>query len=178
MARLNVEDTIDYERELVFETFRDNLEDLVEYLPDIEDIEVESREEVDEETVKLVNKWSAEEEDIPSLAKKFIEPEMLQWTDYATWRQDEWVCDWQIEVGFLQDAISCEGQNRYLSEDGTTKIHIDGDLEVDASEIPGVPSLVANKVGSAVENFVTKLIEPNLSDVNRGVERYLDGQTQ
>ncbi len=178
MARLNVEDTIAYDRELVFETFRDHLVELIDYLPNIEDIEVESRERVDENTVEIVNRWSAEEKDIPALAKKFIEPEMLQWIDYATWREDQWVCEWNMEVGFLQDAITCRGQNRYLAEDGTTRIHIDGDLEVDANQIPGVPRLVANKVGSAVEKFVVRLIEPNLRDVNRGLEQYLDRQEE
>ena len=176
MARLNVEDTVDFPREKVFETFRDNLVDLLEYLPDIKDIEVQDREEVDEDTIKVVNLWKAKEEDVPTMARKFIKPEMLQWTDYATWRKDEWVCDWEMEVGFLKDAITCKGQNRYIEEDGATKIQIDGDLEVDATQIPGVPRLVASKVGSAVENFVVKLIEPNLTDVNRGLERYLERQ--
>ena len=176
MARLNVDDRVDYPREQVFETFRDHLVELIDYLPNIENIEVESREQIDEETVEVVNIWSAEEKDIPAMARKFIKPEMLQWTDYATWRKDEWVCDWEMEVGFLQDAITCKGQNRYIEENGSTKIQIDGDLEVDATQIPGVPRLVASKVGSAVENFVVKLIEPNLTDVNRGLERYLEQQ--
>jgi hypothetical protein len=82
-----------------------------------------------------------------------------------------------MEVGFLEDAIDCTGETRYLKngEDSTT-IEIRGDLQVDASEIPGVPSLVAGKVGDAVENFVVKLIEPNLTDVNRGLEKYLQSK--
>ena len=178
MARMNVEDRIDYPREKVFETFRDNLVDLLEYLPDIQDIEVKDREEVDEDTVKVVNLWKAREEEVPKMARKFIKPEILQWTDYATWKQDEWVCEWEMEVGFLKEAITCKGQNRYLEAgDGSTKIHIDGDLEVDASEIPGVPRLVAGKVGSVIEDFVVKMIEPNLTDVNRGLEKYLDKES-
>lgn len=177
MARLNVEDEIHFDREKVFTTFRDELVEFVDYLPNIESIDVESYERTDEDTVEVVNIWEATEKDVPALARKFIEPEMLRWTDYATWQEDDWVCDWEMEVGFLKDAITCTGQTRYLDAgDGTTKIHIDGDLEVDASQIPGVPKLVANKVGNAVERFVVKLIEPNLTDVNRGLEKYLDSQ--
>jgi hypothetical protein len=176
MARLNVDDTIDYEREKVFETFRDDLEELQQFLPNIVNIEQERYERKDDDTIEVVRRWTAEEKDVPTMARKFIKPEMLQWTDYAIWKEDEWVCDWEMEVGFLQDAISCKGQNRYIDEDGSTRIVIDGDLEVDATQIPGVPRLVASKVGSAVESFVVKLIEPNLTDVNRGLERYLDSQ--
>jgi len=177
MARLNVENEVGFERRKVFETFREDLVELIDYLPNIEHIEQKSYERVDEDTIEVVNIWEAAEKDVPSLARRFVEPEMLQWTDNATWREDDWVCDWEMEVNFLEDAIDCKGQTRYLeADDGTTKIHIDGDLEVDASEIPGVPRLVANKVGNAVENFVVKLIEPNLSDVNQGLQDYLETQ--
>lgn len=176
MARLNVDDEIAHDRETVYTTFRDHLTDLVQYLPDIESIEQKSREDVDEDTVEIVNVWEAGQEEVPALARKFIKPEMLKWHDYATWHQDRWVCEWRMEVGFLQDAITCTGENRYYEENGHTKIEIDGELKVDANEIPGVPSLVASKVGNAVENFVVKLIEPNLTDVNRGIERYLADQ--
>lgn len=177
MARLNIEDEVGFERRKVFETFRDDLLEFLDYLPNIENIEVQSYERVDEDTVEIVNLWEAAEKDVPAMARRFVDSEMLKWTDYATWREDEWVCDWEMEVNFLADAIDCTGQTRYLeADDGTTTIQIDGDLEVDASEIPGVPRLVANKVGDTVENFVVKLIEPNLSDVNRGLERYLEAQ--
>jgi len=177
MARLNIEDEVDFERREVFETFREELVELIDFLPNIEKIERTSYERVDEDTVEIVNIWEATEKDVPSMARKFVDSEMLQWTDYATWREDEWVCEWEMEVKFLADAIDCSGQTRYLEGgEGTTKIHIDGDLEVDANEIPGVPRLVAGKVGDTVENFVVKLIEPNLSDVNRGLERYIESK--
>ncbi len=177
MTNISVEDTIHYDRETVFATFRDNLTDLLDYLPDIEDIEVESRERVDDDTLEIVNLWKASEREVPSLAKKFIKPEMLQWHDHATWHEDDWTCDWRMEVGFLEEAIECHGTNRYVEVgDDEMRIEIEGTLDVDASEIPGVPGLVAGKVSDTVESFVLKVIEPNLTDVNRGLERYLDDQ--
>ena len=179
MAKLQTNDTIDFPREEVFTTFRDELLEFVDDLADIEAIEVKSRERVDDNTVEIVNLWEARDTEVPTMARKFIKPEMLQWHDYATWKQDEWVCEWRMEVGFLEDAIDCTGETRYLENgDQSTRIQIRGDLDVDASQIPGVPSLVAGKVGDAVENFVVKLIEPNLSDVNRGLEKYLESKTE
>ncbi|MFW5966842.1 MAG: DUF2505 family protein [Persicimonas sp.] len=176
MAGINVNDTIDHPRELVFTTFRDDLDDLDEFLPDIKSITTESREERDEDTTHVVRIWKARDEEIPSLAKKFIKPEMLQWTDRATWNEDEWTCEWEIEVGFLSDAITSKGVNHYHDRDGSTEIVIEGTLEVDAKKIPGVPGMLAGRVGKAVENFVVKMITPNLKDVNRGLERYLAAQ--
>ena len=177
MADINITDEVAFERERVFTTFRDELTELIPHLPDIKDITVEDRKEVDDNTVKVVNLWEAHPEEVPRVARSFIKPEMLKWTDYATWRRDAWECDWNMEVGFLTDAVTCEGTTRYLKKgDDNTEIAIDGKLEVDAREIPGVPRLGAGKIGSVVENFVVKLITPNLTKVNRGLEQYLNDE--
>lgn len=175
MADIDIKDTVAHDRETVFSTFRDELTELIPHLPDVKDIEVKDREDVDDSTVKVTNLWKAEPEEIPRLARSFIKPEMLKWTDYATWRQDDWECDWVMEVGFLSDAVTCEGTTRYVDKgDGETEVIIKGKLEVDAAQIPGVPRFGAGKIGSAVENFVVRLITPNLTNVNRGLESYLE----
>ena len=176
MANIHTEDLINHDRELVYTTFREDLKELLPHLPDIEDIEVKSYDRVDDDTVEIVNVWSAKEEEIPKLAQRFIDPDMLQWTDHATWHDDRYECDWRMEVNFLKDAIDAQGTNQFVEKGDKARIIIDGEIEVDASEIPGVPSLMAGKVGDIIENFVVKLIEPNLSDVNRGLEKYLDVQ--
>jgi hypothetical protein len=172
MARIDIKDTIVYDRDTVYETFRDKLLELQPYLPDIEEIIQESYER-DGDDVHIVNIWKAADEEVPAIASKFIKPEMLQWTDRATWHDDAKACDWDMEVGFLQEAISCDGTTYYREKGDGTEVHITGDLRVDASKIPGVPRLLAKKVGGAVEKFVVKMITPNLTEVNRGMEKYL-----
>lgn len=177
MAKINITDRVAYDRETVFKTFRDDLVALIPHLPDIKDIDVKERETVDDSTLKVINLWKAEAEEIPRLARSFIKPDMLEWTDYATWREDAWACDWRMEVGFLSDAVTCEGTTAYREAGSeATEVTIDGILEVDAKKIPGVPRLGAGKIGKVIEGFVVKLITPNLTQVNRGMERYLDGQ--
>lgn len=172
MARIDITDTIAYDRDTVYEVFRDKMGELKPYLPTVKDIIVESYED-DGDTTHIVNTWIAADEDIPSVAQKFIKPEMLQWTDTATWHNDDHSVDWDMEVGFLQEAISCSGTTYYREKGDKTEVNITGDLRVDASKIPGVPRLIAGKVGSAIESFVVKMITPNLTEVNRGAEKYL-----
>lgn len=175
MASIEITDEVAYDRQTVFETFRDELVELVPHLPDVKEITVKSREQVDDDTVEVVNLWNAEAEDVPKLARSFIKPEMLEWTDYATWREDDYKCDWEMEVGFLPEAVTCEGTTTYREKgDEHTEIAIDGTLTVDAKQIPGVPRFGAGKIGDVVENFVVKLITPNLTNVNRGLEKYLE----
>lgn len=173
MARIDIRDHIKFDRKTVYETFRDKLAELQPYLPTVKSIEVESYDRLDETMVKIVNIWTAAEEDIPALAQKFIKPEMLKWTDRATWFDDQHMCNWDMEVGFLKEAISCSGTTRYTAKGDGTEVHIEGNLRVDASKIPGVPRLVSGKVSEVVEGFVIKMITPNLKEVNRGCERYL-----
>ncbi|MBA2665366.1 MAG: hypothetical protein H0U74_23965 [Bradymonadaceae bacterium] len=173
MAKINIKDAVAHDRTLVYETFRDNLKELVPYLPNIESITVEKRDQANENTVKVVNLWKAKGEEVPAMAQAFIKPEMLQWHDHATWHDDSHSCEWVMQVGFLREAISCKGTTTYLDKGGKTEIVMDGELKVDASKIPGVPRIVAGRVGDAVEKFVVRLITPNLTQVNRGVEQYL-----
>ncbi len=174
MAAIDIKDEVAHSREKVFMTFRDELTELLPHLPDVKDIEVKDRNQVDEDTVEVVNLWKAEAEEIPRIARPFIKPEMLEWTDTATWRQDSWKCDWVIEVGFLSDAVTCKGTTSYLAKgEDKTEVQITGSLEVDARQIPGVPRLGAGKIGNVIEGFVVRLITPNLTNINRGLERYL-----
>ena len=172
MARIDITDSIEYDRETVYEVFRDKMGEVKQYLPTVKDIVQESCER-DGDTVHIVNLWIAADEDIPAIAQKFIKPEMLQWIDTATWHDDEHSVDWDMEVGFMSEAISCSGTTYYRTNGDYTEVNITGDLRVDAKKIPGVPRLLAGKVGSAVEAFVVKMITPNLKEANRGVEKYL-----
>jgi len=173
MAKIDIRDSIEFPRDTVYPTFRDHLVALKPYLPTVKDI-VQKSYERDGDTVHIVNIWYGADEEIPAIASKFIKPEMLCWTDRATWHDDAQSCDWDMEVGFLKEAISCSGTTYYREKGDRTEVNITGELRVDAAKIPGVPRLVAGKVGDAVEKFVVRMITPNLKEVNRGAEKYLD----
>lgn len=173
MATLDIKDEIAYPLETVYPAFRDELKEVAPYLPNIDKIIVQSTERIDDDTLKVVNLWKASDGDIPTLAQGFIKPDMLQWTDYATWHDDKLYCDWEMEVGFLPNAVKCKGKTTYTKKGDRTEVHILGELVVDAKQIPGVPRLMAGKVGSVVEGFVVKMITPNLKATNRAMEKHL-----
>lgn len=167
-------DRIEYPIDRVFSSQRDDLPKLAEFLPSIDSIEVQSREE-DKGVVQLVNIWTAAKTDIPRLIRPFIKRSMLKWVDRAVWYEDEHVCRWEIELGFLKDAILARGENRMEAvEGGQTDVTIAGDITVDAKKIPGVPKFVSKIVGSAVESFVVRMVTPNLKKTNDSVRSYLE----
>lgn len=160
----------------VFRAYRDNLPELVEYLPNVKSIEVESRTE-DGSVVKLVNVWHAGG-DIPVSIRKFLGENMLSWHDYATWDEAGWTCHWTIETHSFREAVQCTGENRFVELDGDrTRLEIKGDLRIDLKKVRGVPSMVAGSLGRTVEQFLVKQITANLGDVSDGLSRYLGARS-
>ncbi len=58
-------------------------------------------------------------------------------------------------------------------DEKNTEVILEGTISIDARKVPGVPKLMARKIGSAVETFVVKLIKPNLCKTNDGVRQFL-----
>jgi hypothetical protein len=169
MAKIDIKDQVAYPVDTVYETFRDKLKELLPYLPNISDIVVTKHDRTNEHTVSVVNVWKAKNKDIPSAVQRLVPPEKLQWTDYATWSDDKKSCAWRMEMGFLTDAIQCSGTTTYSGDGDKTAVHIQGEFKLDGSKLP---FLVRPLVGT-IEEFVVKLIQPNLTEVNRGMEQYL-----
>jgi hypothetical protein len=163
-----------FPRPVVFAAYRDKLVDLLPFLPNVRKIEVKSR--TDEgSVVKMVNEWHGGGE-IPAVARAFVSEAMLSWTDRATWDESTWTCAWNIETHAFTEAVTCKGTNRFVEEDGKTKLEIRGTLAIDAKKIRGVPGLLAGKVGKAVEELLINKIQPNLVETARGLGKYLEQQ--
>jgi hypothetical protein len=165
---------LDFPRELVFETYRDRLPELVPHLPDVERITVESREE-EGAIVRLVNRWQARAE-VPKVARSIVKPEMMVWLDHATWDQDAWTVEWRIEHATFAEQVRCGGLNHYVADGDRTRLEIRGDLSVDAARIPGIPRMLAGTVAPVLERFIVGTIRPNLVSTADGVQAFLRSQ--
>ncbi|MFC1850087.1 hypothetical protein ACFL27_07840 [candidate division CSSED10-310 bacterium] len=169
-------DTLPYQVLKVYETVRDHQADLVPYMPDIRAVEVIEREEQPDQKVRLLNHWHGAAE-IPSLIKKFIKPEMMSWKDYALWHDDELYVAWRLETFYLNDLFSCEGTTRFIKlDENKTEMLLKGDLKINASAVPGVPTFLARKLSPQIESFIARLISPNLNNLSKGVLAYLNDQ--
>ena len=172
--KLDARDTLNHPKELVWATYRDELPNLVGYLPNIDKIECISREEPELGVIELVNEWHARGE-IPAVARRFIKPEMLRWRDEARWEESRWICSWETKVAFFTENVKVKGETIYTDLGGDrTELHIAGLLNVDVRGIRGVPRLLAGPVNAAVEKLVSSLILPNMRRLNVSVGKYLD----
>lgn len=163
---------IAFPRDVVFKTYRDHLPQLVPYLANVRAISVTSR--ADEGSlVKFVNRWKGGGE-IPSVVRKFLSEDLLEWDDLATWNAEEFTCAWQTIVPAFRDAVDARGKNTFVERTpGVTTLTISGELKVDAAKVKGVPRLLAGTVGPVIETFLVAAIKPNLVAVAKGVEKFL-----
>jgi uncharacterized protein YndB with AHSA1/START domain len=163
---------IRFPRQTVFAAYRDDMPQLLRYLPNVQSIEVKSRKE-DGSRVEVVNAWRGGG-DIPSAVRAVLSDSMLTWTDYATWDAASYRCEWRTETHALTDAVRCSGCNVFL-DDGpsSTLLEIRGGIDVDAKKIRGVPGFFAGKVGRGIEEFLVGRIQANLVETTRGLETYL-----
>lgn len=165
---IKAEAQITYPRELAFETLRDRLDEVAEYMEHVEKVELGSRAEPEPGVVTFVNTWYGVGDDIPTVARPFIKPEMIKWTDYARWIESEFATEWRMETAFMTDRVHCAGRNHYEDNgDRTCKLVIGGDLTVD-------PPLIAKAAKGAIESYVVGLIEPNLAQTADALQHFLD----
>ncbi len=157
----------------VYSLVRDGLLELVPFLPNVNKIEIESKEELGGGKVRVVNRWFGKG-DIPKVAQKLVQPDKIAWLDTAIWDDEQKTCRWEISPMFFQENVSCKGVNFYKEEgEGKTRLEITGELTVQSKGIPGVPRLLAKKVSDQVEKFIVKLLTPNLANLAQGVTQYL-----
>ena len=174
---INIVSILQFPQNTVFEAYRDNLVDLVDYLPNISKIEIAKREEPQPHVVKFENHWYAQAP-IPKMAQAFIKPEMLKWIDYAEWNHENFTCDWKIETFFMREAVTCKGQNKFrVLDDNSMELTIGGNLSIDTKKVPGIPRLLAGKIKPQIEKFIIALITPNFHKINSGIEQFLRAQS-
>jgi len=171
--RIESESLIRHPQPVVYGAYRDRLPEIAAYIPDVKEIRVEKREEQDG-GVKIHNVWIADR-DVPVFAKAFLKPEMLQWDDFADWKDDESRVYWTLKLRVFTDSVTCGGTNSFIAAgDGQTKVRLEGDLDIDVKNIPGVPKLLAGGIKPKIEKFIVSLITPNLKRVNESLQQFLD----
>ncbi len=176
MAKIEGLDNLTHPAAQVFEALRDKTPDLVEFLPNIEHVEVLSREE-NPPVVHLYNKWQGSQEDVPAIVRPFIKKELLCWYDRAGWDEKQLKCDWEIESVIGRKFFSCRGATTIKpASENSCVFSLEGELCVDPNHLPGVPKFLARKLQQPLERFIVKAISPNLTSIAQAVQKYLERQ--
>lgn len=169
--KIHSESRIAFPLEQVYATYRDRLPEIAAYMPDIREIEVVRREARDTGPF-LLNIWKAENR-IPKMAQKVVKPDMLRWEDHADWDDANTHVDWRLVIPAFADQVRCSGRNAFFADGDGTRVVLSGDLDIDIKRIPGVPRMLAGRLKPQIEQFIIKLVQPNLEKVNGSLEQYM-----
>lgn len=170
---IRVDASLPFPSAMVFAAYRDDMAQLLPYLPNVRAFETESRTEVGNR-VDIVNAWRGGGE-VPGPIRSFLSESMLEWTDYARWDADAMRCDWRTQTLALKDAVRCEGYNAFLARgSGATALEMRGSLVIDAKKLRLVPGFLAGKIGGLLEEFLVSKIQSNFLETTRGMKRYLE----
>src|ERR1039457_6044608 len=150
--RISSVSVLKHPRESVWVAIRDRLPEVVLLLDDIESVTVESRKELPDGTVDLVNIWKAKPK-LPAIVTGYIKTEMLAWTDRAEYRPRSYECVWRMEPHFLAERIRCSGVTRYEPAMGGrgTRVTFEGDLVLSLQNLAGVPSILEGPLANRSE---------------------------
>ncbi len=167
---------------LLLKTMIERMEDIVPFLPNIASIETVKKTKRPDGTWEIVRRWEAKAEHVPSLVRPFLTRELLQWLDYALWVPSQYKVEWRQEpqVRAAKGLYECHGTNFFLPDpegpETVSCVRVTGSLEVHPEKFPGVPTFLARRVAPQVERFIVRLIEPNLVELAKGLEAYLDAR--
>ena len=170
--QINSESHIAHPLADVYEAYRDQLPKIAEYIPDIKEIRVQSREK-SSDGVTIHNLWVAER-DLPRMIKGVVKPEMMQWDDFAEWNDAENYVAWRLVIPAFKKQVQCEGRNSFFADGDGTRVVLTGELHIKLENVPGVPKFMAKKLAPKIEEFIVNLITPNLKQVNTSLGQYLD----
>jgi hypothetical protein len=157
---------------MVFAAYRDDMDKLLPYLPNVRAIEVKSRKE-NGAVVEIVNHWRGGGE-IPAAVRVVLSESMLAWVDYAKWDADAFACDWRTETPAFAQSMQSSGRNAFHDDgSGKTLLEVRGSIVIDAKKLPGVPGFFAGSVGRLAEAFLVEKIQANLLETARAMSKYL-----
>ena len=160
------EDYVEQPVDLVYPLVRDQMADLLPYLPNVEQVTQLSYERVSETRVDVVNQWKAKAQ-IPAVAQRFLPPDLLTWTDTARWDDDALHVEYTLN-GFGYEA---RGINSFHSEGSGTRIRISATVTIQPERFK-VPRLLFKKVFPVIEGLIRESIEPNMTALSRALGQY------
>jgi hypothetical protein len=158
---------------LVAATMRDRLAEVAAGVDDVESVQLQERVEQADGGLLVVNLWQARPK-LPALIASRLRPEMLRWTDRATWNPAGDVCTWEIDPHYFHDHIQCRGHTRYEPAMGGrgTRITFTSEFLLGRGPTGGI----ANPLLVVAEPILRGLIPKNFQKIVEALSGWLDGR--
>jgi hypothetical protein len=161
--------------DIVYQTLRDDLYNLAQYMPDVNKIELLERKET-EDKVYTLNKWYGKNI-LPFAIDQFIKlGSIIAWLDRGEWSKNEYLCNWSYEPYIFKSHINVQGKDIYSTDGKYTTITFTGDIYINFEQYPFVivvPTIMRKKLVDEFFNIFLSLIKSNFIALIKGLEEYV-----
>ena len=158
----------------VVETMLYRMDELAAFMPNVAYVETRRSDEREDGTVDVYRYWMGTTKSVHKLLRPFVTKNSLWWDDFALWTPAERFCTWRSESRHKR-FTKCYGKTLFEpSGDGGTAVIIDGHLDVDGENIPGVPNFVGRRIAPRIERLVVGMMEPNFEATSKAIAALLD----
>ncbi len=174
--RIEADSVLRHPRPEVFVAYRDDIQEVVDFMPNVRAIEVLERQE-DGPQVRLHNIWRGGIK-LPEKLSSALSTSFFSWDDRAFWDESSWSCEWTIVPLAFEGAVTCEGRCQFVDLGGDrTRLEMTGELSIHLGRIK-VPAFLAGSLGRKSEAFLIRQITANFAAVSDGLAAYLSGVTR
>ena len=159
---------------VVWETMQNHLAAIASDVPDIDTVTPVNSQRNEEGHLLMVNVWKAKPP-LPDFLSKFVQPDMLTWTDSAVWEETKLHCRWEIQSHYFKEKMTCVGATVFEPAIGgrACRLTFEGNLhwQPDAMPIKMAGALVTQ----GIESFMGGMIPANFRKLAEAVERFIQG---
>jgi hypothetical protein len=161
--------------DVAWNTMRDKLPDIAKDVNDLESITEVERVLSDDGNMKIVNVWKAKP-NLPAMVVKYINKDMLTWTDTANWRFKEKKIDWQIRSHHFHEEMHCKGSTAFEAAMGGKgcRLTFSGSLEWKGKVLSLGMGIFDTTISKAVEGVLTQMIPSNFRKITEVMSKYIE----
>lgn len=162
-----------YPVKTVFETYRDFHEEYAKHIPNVTKIVVKERKKIDKSRVKVVTVWNGSGY-VPIIVRYIVKPEMISWTEYDIYDEEELIYTWRCEPFYFKDFFTSNGICKFACEgEDKTKVELTGVIKICIPHFPGVPDKIAQKAGEIIEKKISEYLYPNLDATVQAIKKII-----
>ena len=161
--------------DIAWKTMLHHLPDIANDVDDLESITEKERTIFPDGNIKVVNLWKAKPK-FPAIVAKYINPDMLAWTDTAIWNEKEKAIEWKIRSHHFHEEMHCAGTTIFETAMGGKgcRLTFSGSIEWRGKVLSLSLGVLDSTIAKAVEGVLTQMIPSNFRKITEVMSKYIE----
>ncbi len=161
--------------DIAWETMLHRLPDIAKDVDDLDSITEIERAAMPGEVIKVVNVWKSKPK-LPAMVLKYVNSDMLTWTDTALWKEKEKLVEWKIRSHHFHEEMGCNGTTVFepaMAGKGC-RLTFSGSLEWKGKVLSLSLGMFDSTIAKAVEGVLTQMIPSNFRKIIEVMSKYIE----